>query len=64
MIKTWEEHSAKHVEVEDIIHEGLMKLQSYQNHTDLTPSYCLAMRMWYSSIIILSLIPSSCRPCH
>jgi hypothetical protein len=47
MIKTWEEYSAEHVEVEDIIKEGLIKLQSYQNHTDLTPSYCLAMHMWF-----------------
>jgi hypothetical protein len=45
MITTWEEYSAYHPEMEDIIQEGLIKLQSYRNHTDLTPSYCLAMRM-------------------
>jgi len=45
MIKTWEEYSAHHTEVEDIIQEGLVKLESYQNHMDLTPAYSLAMRM-------------------
>ena len=43
MIKTWEEYSAYHPEMEAIIQEGLIKLQSYRNHTDLTSSYCLAM---------------------
>ena len=60
MIKTWEEYSAHHTEVEDIIQEGLMKLESYQNHMDLTPAYSLEMRMWFFYITILSLIPSSC----
>lgn len=64
MIKRWKEYSAQHTEVGDIIQEGLMKLESYQNHTDLTPSYCLAMRMWPFFITIPFLIPSSCRSCY
>ena len=61
MTKRWEEYSAQHVEVGDIIQEGLIKLESYQNHMDLTPSYCLAMHMWFFNVTILSLIPYSCR---
>ncbi|KAI0288773.1 hypothetical protein BC826DRAFT_894547, partial [Russula brevipes] len=38
MTKKWEESSAA-----EAIDEGLAKLTSYQNHTDLTPAYCLAM---------------------
>ncbi len=60
VIRMWKEYAAYHPEVEEIIQEGLMKLESYQNHTDLTPSYCLAMRTWFFHIIVLYLIPSSC----
>ena len=60
VIRMWEEYSAQHPEAEETVQEGLIKLESYQNHTDLMPSYCLAMRTWFFHIIVLSLIPSSC----
>lgn len=60
VIRMWKEYSAHHLEAEDIIEEGLIKLESYQNHTDLSPSYCLAMRMWFFSYYSLYLISSSC----
>ncbi|KAI0283831.1 hypothetical protein BC826DRAFT_920171, partial [Russula brevipes] len=43
MTKKWEESSVQYFEAEKAIEEGLMKLASYQNHTDLTPAYCLTM---------------------
>jgi hypothetical protein len=49
MIKKWEEFREQHVETMDIIEAGLMKLESYQNHTDLTPAYSIAMRASLSS---------------
>ena len=52
VIRIWEEYSAQHPEVDAIIQEGLMKLGSYQNHTNLTPPYCLAMHI-YIYIFIL-----------
>jgi hypothetical protein len=45
MIEKWREFSEQHTEAVDIIQAGLNKLEAYQNHTDLTPAYCLAMRM-------------------
>ena len=43
MIEKWREFSKEHTEAVDIIEAGLDKLEAYQNHTDLTPAYCLAM---------------------
>lgn len=60
MIKKWEECSVQHIEAAETIDEGLMKLMSYKNHTDLTPAYCLAMRECFIDIIIPYLIFSSC----
>lgn len=43
MITKWREFSEEHIEVAKIIDAELEKLEAYQNHTDLTPAYCLAM---------------------
>jgi hypothetical protein len=60
MTKKWEESSVQHFEAAEAIEEGLMKLTSYQNHTDLTPAYCLAMRTCFISIFMIPYLnPSS-----
>jgi len=46
LIKKWQEYQITHFEVSSIIEEGLMKLKSYENYTDLTPAYSLAMSIY------------------
>ena len=45
MIAKWEELKRALPEAVDIIQEGLDKLETYENYTDLTPAYSLAMGM-------------------
>lgn len=59
MIEKWKEFAEQHHNVDNVIDAGLIKLMAYQNHTDLTPAYCLAMRTCLINIIILLLISSS-----
>jgi hypothetical protein len=59
MIEKWKEFAEQHTDVAEIIEKGLIKLTAYQNHTDFTPAYCLAMRACIINIIILLFIPCS-----
>jgi hypothetical protein len=45
MITKWQELKQTFPEASDIIQEGLDKLDIYENYTDLTPAYSLAMGM-------------------
>jgi hypothetical protein len=53
MIQKWREFQQMHPNTIDIIEAGLMKLETYQNHTDLTPAYALAMRVSFLFLISL-----------
>jgi len=43
MIVKWEQLKTEIPEAIHIIQEGLDKLETYENYTDLTPAYSLAM---------------------
>jgi len=56
IIEKWKDHQIEHFEVSSIIDEGLMKLESYENHTDLTPAYSFAMRVYLCLFVVYLLI--------
>jgi hypothetical protein len=65
MIMKWESLKATLPGYEQIIQEGLDKIEAYRNHTDLAPAYTLAMgtsSALFRQTLYLA-IPYSCRSC-
>jgi hypothetical protein len=46
LIKKWQEYQIKHFEVSSIIEDGLIKLEFYENHTELTLAYSFVMSIY------------------
>jgi hypothetical protein len=51
MIEKWEQLKEKNPDAADLIQDGLDKLAIYENYTDFTPAYSLAMGRFLSHLI-------------
>jgi hypothetical protein len=45
MIDVWKAHQDDNPETSDIVQQGLDKLESYSNQTEVVPAYTLAMSL-------------------